>query len=126
MIHHLLNQNRIVFLSLDLETGGEGGGIIQISAEVVRPSLKREGKKVAKDSLAGPVERGEVQYRDEVNPGGTLFNEYVNPGSDAEWSAEATAVTGLSGDDPRITGARNLNEVWASFCRFVEHNIESN
>ena len=126
MIHHLLNQNRIVFLSLDLETGGEGCGIIQISAEVVRPSLKREGKKVAKDSLAGPVERGEVQYRDEVNPGGTLFNEYVNPGSDAEWSAEATAVTGLSGDDPRITGARNLNEVWSSFCRFVEHNIDSN
>ena len=123
MGHHHFKQNKLVFVSLDLETGGEGCGIVQISAEIVRPVLQREGKMTAKDQLAGPVERGTTQYNDESNPGGTLFNEYVNPGEDAEWSEKATEVTGLTKDDPRITTARSLNDVWTSFCLYIHNNI---
>ena len=123
MGHHHFKQNKLVFVSLDLETGGEGCGIVQISAEIVRPVLQREGEMTAKDQLAGPVERGTTQYNDESNPGGTLFNEYVNPGEDAEWSEEATEVTGLTKGDPRITMARSLNDVWTSFCLYIHNNI---
>ena len=43
MAHHLLTQKKMVFVSLDLETGGEICGIIQLSAEIVRVELKRGG-----------------------------------------------------------------------------------
>jgi hypothetical protein len=70
ILHHHFKQNKVVFVSLDLETGGENCGIIQLSAEFIRPELSRDGTKVAKDTLS------------KVTRGGT-FNEYVNPGEDA-------------------------------------------
>ena len=120
---HHFNQDKLVFVSLDLETGGEGCGIVQISTKIVRPVLKRDGQKTSNDELAGPVERGTTQYNEHSNPGGLLFNEYVNPGEDAEWSADATNVTGLSKDDPRITEARSLMDVWTSFCKYIDNHI---
>ena len=33
--HHLFNQDKLVSVPLDLETGGENLGIIQISAEII-------------------------------------------------------------------------------------------
>ena len=67
-----------MFVSLDLETGGENCGIIQISAEIVRLELSRVQGKVAKDTLAG-VSRGTAFYRDGEDAPSKLFNEYVNP-----------------------------------------------
>ena len=58
IVHGHLNNGRIIFLSLDLETGGEKGGIIQLSAEFVRPKLIH-------------------------NPQGTVFDEYAQPSEDA-------------------------------------------
>ena len=109
--HHLFKEKKIVFVSLDLETGGENCGIVQLSAELVRLDIKPEGEKqVAKDVLAG-VEREGTTYNESSNPGGQCFNEYVHPGEDAEWSSSATQVHGLSRHDPRITSARNIKEV---------------
>ena len=85
--------------------------------------MKREGKNTAKDSLAEPVVRGTTQFNEDSNPGGTLFNEYVNPESDAVWNDEAMELTGLSGSDPRISSARGLNDVWASFSKYVAQHI---
>ena len=49
----------LVFISVDLETGGERCGIIQMSAQIFR------------------IQNNEAEV--EIN----VFNEYVNPGLDA-------------------------------------------
>ena len=122
LLHHYIKQKKVVFLSLDLETGGEDCGIIQISGEIIRPELAREGGKVPKDTLANVTREGTL-YNPETNPGGGLFNAYVHPGEDAEWSPAAIEVTGLSRTDQRITSAKNIDEVWSSFSQWVESNI---
>ena len=122
LLHHHIKQKKVVFLSLDLETGGEDCGIIQISDEIIRPELAREGGKVPKDTLANVTREGTL-YNPETNPGGGLFNAYVHPGEDAEWSPAATEVTGLSRTDQRITSAKNIDKVWSSFSQWVESNI---
>ena len=113
-----------MFVSLDLETGGENCGIIQISAEIVRLELSRVQGKAAKDTLAG-VSRGTAFYRDEDDAPSELFNEYVNPGEDAEWAPAAVNEVshGLSKSDPRISSARPIDAVWSSFKSFIERNI---
>ena len=122
--HHLMKQNKLVFISLDLETGGDRCGIIQLSAELLRIKLKREENLTSKDSLSSVV-RGEGVYHEQDNPGGTLFNEYVNPGEDAEWDSDAVGEQShkLKATDPRIVGARKIGEVWQSFQAFISSNI---
>ena len=120
-VHRLLKEKKLVFLSLDLETGGESCGIIQLSAEIVRVELKRGGKSAAKDTLAG-LTRGTGTFHEVSNPGAGLFNEYVNPGDDAEWNT-AGAVHGLSDSHPSIRSARDIGAVWKAFCMFIENNL---
>ena len=120
-MHHLLNDNKLVFLSLDLETGGENCGIIQLSAEIVRIKMQRGGQGPEKDSISS-VQRGEGVYNEETNTGGTTFNEYVNPGDDAEWN-EAACVHGLTSSSPCIQSAREIGQVWPSFSKFVEDGV---
>ena len=117
-----LNDGTIKFLSLDLETGGEECGIIQLSAEFVRPKLHRGGKTAVKDSLES-LERGDDNIFDKQNnPQGTVFDEYVQPPEDAEWNEEA-GVHGLSATHPSILSARKMKEVWKSFCLLVNNNL---
>ena len=120
--HPLLKQNKLVFLSLDIETGGENCGIVQLSAEIVRLELNREEGKTAHDTLANVVRDGTL-YHEHDNPGGGEFNKYVNPGEDAEWSRAATEITGLSETDARITSAWEIGPVWNSFCLWIKQNI---
>ena len=63
----------MVFVSLDLETGVESCGIIQLSAEIVRIELKRGGATDAKDSLI-TVQRGEGTFDECLNPEVSVFN----------------------------------------------------
>ncbi len=42
--HHLLRNEKAVFISFDIEIGGEYAGIIQLSAELSRLYLKRPQK----------------------------------------------------------------------------------
>ena len=110
-----------MFLSLDLETGGENCGIIQLSAEIVRIDLKRGDKGFEKDTIAN-IERGDQTYNEQSNPRGTIFDEYVNPGEDAEWN-EAACVHGLSASSPCIQSAREIGPVWASFRKFIGEHV---
>ena len=111
MAHHLLTQKKMVFVSLDLETGGEICGIIQLSADIVRVELKRGGVTYAKDSLT-TVQRGEGTFEECLNPEGTVFNEYVNPGKDAEWNAAGgVELHNLTASHPSIRSARGIGDV---------------
>jgi hypothetical protein len=44
--HHTLNNHLCQFLSIDIETGGDFAGIIQLSAELVHMKLLSTGKKI--------------------------------------------------------------------------------
>lgn len=120
--HEQIKQDKLVFVSLDLETGGEDCGIIQLSAEIVRVVIERDGAKAAKDTLASMSREGTL-FNDDDNPTGGEFNEYVNPGRDAVWSDAAIEITGLSRSDPKIASARSIIPVWGSFCSWIETNI---
>jgi hypothetical protein len=121
--HHLLEGKKLVFFSLDLETGGENCGIIQLSVEIVRGEIRRGGKTAAKDTFA-TIQRGEAVFHQDSCPAGTLFNEYVKPRDDAEWNM-AGAVHGLSATHPSIVAARGISDVWRSFSLFVEKSLSA-
>ena len=88
--HHYMVYSRLVFVSFDIETGGEQCGIIQISAEIFR--FEKDGTpSIENDS----------------------FDEYVRPPSDAYWNSNSCKRThGLHADHPQIKDASSLSEVW--------------
>ena len=68
-------EGRCVFIFLDMETGGDNCGILQISAEAF--TMDTDINK------SGGVKLPEV------------FNSYVKPPSNAIWSSHATEIHGL-------------------------------
>ena len=48
--HDIIVNQKAVFLSLDVETGGELAGIIQLSAEISRIEIEQQGKSFSKDT----------------------------------------------------------------------------
>ena len=80
--HSLFEEQKLVFNSLDLETGGENCGIIQLLAEVVCLEINRFKSKAAKASLTGVV-RVRGVYRNREDTAGTIFSKYINSGKDA-------------------------------------------
>jgi hypothetical protein len=66
--HHTLNNHLCQYLSIDIETGGDIAGIIQLSAEITQMKLVSMGKKlgcdIAVDCRCCP----------------DTFNKYVQPG----------------------------------------------
>ena len=99
--HHYMTKNRLVFVSFDIETGGELCGIIQISAEIFRfekdgtPSIEKE-----------------------------TFDEYVKPPSDAYWNETACRQThGLHADHPNIKEASSLSDVWKQFELYIDRHV---
>ena len=123
ILHHHIKQEKVVFVSLDLESGGERCGIVQLSAEILRPELDRAAGKVTKDVLAS-VKRDGTLYHPETNPDAGVFNKYLNPGEDAEWEPSTTEITGLSPGDERITSVQDIDEVCSLFLKWIEHNIK--
>jgi hypothetical protein len=107
-----LEAKKLVFISLDLETGGENCGIIHILAEIVRLEINRIEDKAAKDMLSSVVQGSGVYHEGENSPS-TIFNKYVNPGKDAEWvpAVVAKVLHGLSKSDPRILSAHSIDAV---------------
>ena len=79
--HHLLEGNKLVFFSLDLETGRENCGIIQLSVEIIRGEIKRGGKTAVKDTFS-TIQRGEGVFHEEKFSSRTLFNAYFKPQED--------------------------------------------
>ena len=102
IFHSLYTKNKLVFISFDLETGGEGCGIIQMSAQIFR------------------IKNNEAEV--EVN----VFNEYVNPGREAVWNDQACMAShDLSPENEKIVNADTIDLVWTSFEDFLDANIES-
>jgi len=96
--HHILF-HKAVFLSFDIETGGEKCGIIQISCECFQ-ILNGEGERKG------------------------TFDEYVNPGPNAVWNEAASSASHkLHRHDPRIVNAKRLPEVWERFSTFIKSNV---
>ena len=93
---HLKEEKGVVFVSIDLETGGDAVGIIQLSA-------------VAFDLHHGGQPLG-------------IFNEYVKPTVEAKyWSQAAIAVHNITPSSPEIQSASSLDVFWQEFVRFIEH-----
>ena len=109
--HHTLNNHLCQFLSIDIETGGDFAGIIQLSAELVHMKLLSTGKKIASDKA-------------EDCRHGCTFNRYVQPGCAPEyWDQRSIDVHGILPTDPRITGADEMRIVWPQFLLwFSEHS----
>ncbi len=98
--HHTLNNHLCQYLSIDIETGGEIAGIIQLSAEIVHMKLVSMGRKLASDK-AEDCRRG------------CTFNRYVQPGCAPEyWDQRSIDVHSILSIVPRITGADEMRIVW--------------
>ena len=100
--HSLYTKNKLVFISFDLETGGERCGIIQMSTQIFR------------------IQNNEAEV--EV----IVFNEHVNPGREAVWNDQVcTASHALSPGHDKIVNADTIDLVWKSFEKFLDANIGS-
>ena len=97
--HQFYNNNKIVFISLDLETGGENCGICQLSAVF----KDKDGKDICKP-----------------------FDSYVKPPDNADWNPKTKDVHGLHKLDPRIINADPIEMVWPKFVLAAEAAIGNN
>lgn len=103
--HFDLTNNKVVFLSLDLETGGEYCGIIRLSGQLFRQDPEDHQKKsfiIVDDT----------------------FNEYVAPPDGAFWNEEACRQShGLSARSPEIQNGRPFITVWTNFCSWIQRHV---
>ena len=108
--HHLLCNKKAVFISFDIEIGGEYAGIIQLSTELSRIYIERPTKKTV-------FNKDEVH---EVYREPNTFNRYINPGRGVHFEEQCLAVHGIHPSDPRITQADKISVVWRDFCHWLE------
>lgn len=92
---HWFQNQKVLFVSFDLETGGENAGILQISATM-------------KDQSGNGV--------------GHAFNSYVKPAANAHISEESSAIHGLKIDDERLVNAEPIKIVWPKFTSWANEN----
>ena len=94
LVTSLINENRLVGISLDLEHGGDKCGITQLSAVLFR---------------LGGVEDVDIPCDSIIEE---VFNEYVKPPKDAIWNSKTQDVTGLYASHPSILNADPIETVW--------------
>ena len=92
IIHKDFTANRVIFISLDIETGGPNCGILQLSASVV----DQDG------TLLGE------------------YDTYVKPPPGAVFLPQAVAVHGIGKGDVRLTGAPSIATAWSDFMEYIE------
>ena len=103
--HELYNSGDFVFMSFDLETGGEDVGVVQISAEMFRLDLIWNKK--TKSKYKGEVnEAGDTASNIRRDP--EVFDKHVKPTSGAQLSKKAMKTHRLDPDHPSIVNARSL------------------
>ena len=118
--HELYNSGDFVFISFDVETGGEDVGVIQISAEIFRLDLVRNKKTTGK--YKGQInEAGDTASNIRREP--EVFDEYVKPTSDAEWNEKAMETHHLHPEHPSIVSASDVTIVWRQFVDWVERKV---
>ena len=102
--YHYIQQKKAVFLSLDLEHGGDHVGLLQLSIEAFR-------------MVPHPTDA--TSYTEVVREEST-FNQHINPGPDALWNGAIGANShGYHQNHPSITGAQDLDTVWGQFITYV-------
>ena len=110
--HHHIANKKAVFLSLDVETGGEfcgPSGLLQLSAELFRMEIKHNGW----NDVAENMQRV-----------GNVFNKYVNPGEGAIWNEVAAQRSHqLTASDPRIRNADDITIVWGQFETWIKESV---
>jgi inhibitor of KinA sporulation pathway (predicted exonuclease) len=99
----LFKQEKLVYISFDIETGGEYCGIVQISAQIFR--------------VASHNSTFESNIESEV------FDEYVKPPDDAIWDPRCSDVHGLTPDDEKISKADSIVQVWERFNSYVARHV---
>ena len=105
--HNIIEGGKAVFISFDIETGGEFCGILQVSAEIFRQN---------------PVDfMGTDFIRDP-----DTFNEYVQPPKDALWNEQVCRNShGLSANSDVIKSAHRFDIVWSNFCSWISRHIRN-
>ena len=105
LLQPLIDSNKAVFISLDLEHGGDKCGITQLSAQLFRYTglLERD---VGNDIIVEET-----------------FDSYVKPPRNAYWNKMCMETTGLGPNDERIMNARPINDVWIDFCSYLDRHI---
>ena len=98
-IAHFYMHRRIVYVSLDLEHGGESCGIVQLSCQLFR--LRKD---TIQSKLVGEVEN-------------ITFNEFVQPPKDAIWNENVCKCHGLSSQHQCIVDADPISVVWKKIHR---------
>ena len=94
--------------------------MVQLSAEISRLELVRNIK--TKGKHKGKVEvGGDTATNIQRDP--DVFNEFVKPAGDQEWSAAVIAVHGLTPTHPSIVGASDIATVWENFERWVDAKV---
>ena len=106
--HAAIVAGKVVYLSFDIETGGENCGIIQMSGELIRLDLN--GTSPGSDTASN------------IRRDAATFNEYVNPGEEAEWDEYGLGIHGLSPSDKRIVEAGDMTVVWNKFIAWISSN----
>jgi len=101
--HKWIAAEKSVCISLDMETGGENSGIIQLSAHIFR-MVQHNSK------LTSETER-------------ECFDEYVRPSIDAIWEKNIFEIHGLHRDYSRIKEADNIIAVSRRFCTYMKFDI---
>ena len=104
--NHMINK-KAVYMSCDIETGGEYCGILQISAEVFRLNLMPGRNKGKDKAFSKRKDTAEDIVRDP-----NTFNKYIKPGDRAIWSEQATKIHGLHEHHQKIMNADPLSTVW--------------
>ena len=103
LIHNDVYNGKVIFISFDIETGGDDCGIVQLSAECFTV-----GSNVDEDCGK------------RLEP---TFNSYVKPHEDAIWSKYATEIHGLHQNHPSIIHANPLHLVWEKFVSFIGNMV---
>jgi hypothetical protein len=106
--HSAFSDRSAVFLSLDIEIGGEHAGIIQLSSEIVRMKLC-PGRGVSQDRVE-EVERV------------STFYSYVKPECDI-WDQRCIDIYQIHPEDERIVSAHNIDNVWSQFKTWLNRHV---
>lgn len=107
LIKRIVERKEAIFISLDLEHGGDKCGVTQLSAV-----LFQLGGFDTSDSEKDVVISEE-------------FNEYVRPNVDAMWNPKCIETTGLHADHPSIKNADPINIIWNRFVSFLNKHIKN-
>ena len=106
--HSAFSDQSAVFLSLDIEIGGEHAGIIQLSSEIVRMKLC-PGRGVSQDRVE-EVERV------------STFYSYVKPECNI-WDQRCIDIHQIHPEDERIVSAHNIDKVWLQFKTWLNRHV---